>query len=441
MRSLDFRVIGAAPRPRQAEAMTSLPTLRTHGARVALTTLTVAVLGTAGAPSASAGIVEPFQPHSTITLAPGIEFAVGSMRTSGNLPQSVRVATVETRRSDVALKSVLSNDLVVKREVVTSMAIRKSAPGRMAMVATNGDMSARERVDAYAAPQSMAVSNGELLLAQACTRPTIGIGPDGDARIGDVRVHVTATPPGRSLPKQIHRVNTHRDDTKTVLFTKRFASSTRTRGGLEVVLQLEDTLRATGSQTVEVLRIRRGVGNTELRSGQAVLSVDNPRAGWVHDLSLGQRFELVTQVVREVDHRCGGTIAPAAGWSAVAEALGGNHFTARNAKLAAPTRSLYPAGVQRHPRTGVGVTADGRVLMVTVDGRRAGSAGVTLAEMGRLMLSLGAEHAINLDGGGSTVMARRILKSGEFRVANRPSDGRQRPATQALVAFEVAAGR
>ena len=205
------------------------------------------------------------------------------------------------------------------------------------------------------------------------------------------------------------------------------------------MLQLEDILRPNDSQMVQVLKIRRGAGNTTLRAGQAVLSVDNPKAGWIYDLRVGQRFELLTQVVRNVDNRCGGTIAPAAGWSEVSEALGGNHFTARNGKVAAPSRSLYPAGVQRHPRTGVGVTDDGRVLMVTVDGRRSGSAGVTLAEMGRLMLSLGARHAFNLDGGGSTVMARRILESGEFKVANRPSDGQQRPATQSLVAFEVEA--
>jgi hypothetical protein len=419
--------------------MMSLDTFRTVGARVALATLSVAVLSTPVASSVRAGITQPFDPRSTVALAPGIDFAVGTMRTSGDRPQSVRVATVETRRSNVRLKSVLSNDRVVRREVVTSMAIRMSEPERRAMVATNGDMSTRNRVDAYAAPQSMAASSGELLLAQACTRPTLGVDPDGDAHIGDVRVHVTAIPPGRTLPKQIHRVNTHRDDTKTVLFTKRFAASTRTRGGLEVVLQLEGILRPNDSQMVKVLKIRRGAGNTTLRAGQAVLSVDNPKAGWIYDLRDGQRFELLTQVVRNVDNRCGGTISPAAGWSEVSEALGGNHFTARNGKVAAPSRSLYPAGVQRHPRTGVGVTDDGRVLMVTVDGRRSGSAGVTLAEMGRLMLSLGARHAFNLDGGGSTVMARRILESGEFKVANRPSDGQQRPATQSLVAFEVEA--
>ena len=76
--------------------------------------------------------------------------------------------------------------------------------------------------------------------------------------------------------------------------------------------------------------------------------------------------------------------------------------------------------------------------MVTVDGRQSGySVGVTLAEMGRLMKSLGAKHAFNLDGGGSAVMARFKPQSGRFGVANRPSDGRQRPATQAFAVFRV----
>jgi exopolysaccharide biosynthesis protein len=66
--------------------------------------------------------------------------------------------------------------------------------------------------------------------------------------------------------------------------------------------------------------------------------------------------------------------------------------------------------------------------------------GVTLKEMGQLMRSLGARHAFNLDGGGSTVMARYKAGSGRFEVANKPSDGRQRPATQAFAAFEVTAG-
>ena len=398
----------------------------------------LALAATTLATTTDASITQPFRARSTIELAPGIRFEVGTMTTTGGRPQSVRVGTVDPRREDVKLKALLSNDMVVKREVVTRIVTAKSKPGFRPMIATNGDMSTRDRVDAYAAPQSMAVSNGELLLAQACVRPTLGIDPDGSARIAEVRAHVSAVPPGRSVPKQIHRVNTHRDDGHVVLFTRRFASSTRTAyGGVEVILDLEGKLRPNGVQNVRVVKVRKGGGNTPLRWGQAVLSVRNPTQKWVYRLRVGQRFGLTTQVVRKVDKPCGGTVEAAPAWSGISEAQGGNHFTLRDWSVAAPSRSSYPSGSQRHPRTGLGITDDGRVIMVTVDGRRTSSVGVTLAEMGQLMKSLGARHAFNLDGGGSTVMARHKSGSGRFEVANKPSDGRQRPATQAYAAFSV----
>lgn len=72
----------------------------------------------------------------------------------------------------------------------------------------------------------------------------------------------------------------------------------------------------------------------------------------------------------------------------------------------------------RHPRTGVGVdTTLDRFWMVVVDGRQeAWSAGMTLSELAQLMAALGADEALNLDGGGSSAMLVR------GRVANRPSD-------------------
>ena len=72
---------------------------------------------------------------------------------------------------------------------------------------------------------------------------------------------------------------------------------------------------------------------------------------------------------------------------------------------------------QRNPRTMAGVDANGRVLLVAVDGRQAGfSAGLTILEAARVMLALGAVTAINLDGGGSTTMVV------DGQVLNRPSD-------------------
>ena len=44
------------------------------------------------------------------------------------------------------------------------------------------------------------------------------------------------------------------------------------------------------------------------------------------------------------------------------------------------------------------------MLMVTIDGRKEGSTGVTLKELANIMKDLGCYEAINLDGGSSTVM-------------------------------------
>ncbi|HKK93958.1 MAG TPA: phosphodiester glycosidase family protein, partial [Longimicrobiales bacterium] len=70
----------------------------------------------------------------------------------------------------------------------------------------------------------------------------------------------------------------------------------------------------------------------------------------------------------------------------------------------------------RHPRTGIGFD-DERIWIVAVDGRRDGySAGMTLPELTRVFEALGVEEALNLDGGGSTVM----IVGGQ--VVSRPSD-------------------
>ncbi|MFF4276680.1 phosphodiester glycosidase family protein [Streptomyces sp. NPDC001536] len=60
----------------------------------------------------------------------------------------------------------------------------------------------------------------------------------------------------------------------------------------------------------------------------------------------------------------------------------------------------------RQPRTLAGIDRHGRLLLATVDGRQPGvSEGFTLGEAARFMRSLGAVHALNLDGGGSSAMA------------------------------------
>ncbi|MFR9126590.1 MAG: phosphodiester glycosidase family protein [Acidaminococcus intestini] len=83
----------------------------------------------------------------------------------------------------------------------------------------------------------------------------------------------------------------------------------------------------------------------------------------------------------------------------------------------------------RAPRTAVGIKKDGTILVVVADGRSSRSAGMTLPELARYLIQLGADRAMNFDGGGSSEM----VVNGA--VKNRPSDGAERPVRVALGLF------
>lgn len=86
----------------------------------------------------------------------------------------------------------------------------------------------------------------------------------------------------------------------------------------------------------------------------------------------------------------------------------------------------------RHPRTAIGVKADGSVFFIAADGRQSGySQGMTLYELADLMLDYGAVDAYNLDGGGSTTMVLRT-NTNTFEVVNQPSDGSPRTVTNSV---------
>jgi hypothetical protein len=128
------------------------------------------------------------------------------------------------------------------------------------------------------------------------------------------------------------------------------------------------------------------------------------------------------------------------------EVVGGYPFLVvqgqRNFFRASPGANLR----LRHPRTALCYNRE-KIMFVVVDGRQPQlSVGMTLEELGDLMVELGCETAMNTDGGGSSVMAvktevggsrseagNRTLEvggakpaAGELRIVNSPSDGPER---------------
>ena len=71
------------------------------------------------------------------------------------------------------------------------------------------------------------------------------------------------------------------------------------------------------------------------------------------------------------------------------------------------------------------------MLILVADGRQIGvSMGLMLQELAQILIEMGAEHAMNLEGGGSTTMVQNGT------IVNKPSDpAGERPVSDALLIF------
>lgn len=203
------------------------------------------------------------------------------------------------------------------------------------------------------------------------------------------------------------------------LFTHRFGAASPADSGA-VAVRVSRIAGGAASGAGVVASVDAHGGAVPLDSGAVVVVGRGAAARVLHTLPAGDTVQWRVELV------------PAAGQGApAAEAVGGQPVLLRDGAVAPDIRQGIAAsfGERRHPRTAVGITADGRLHWVTVDGRQAPySDGMSLAELADLMARLGARDAINLDGGGSTTMVVRGV------VVNRPSDAAgERAVGNALV--------
>jgi hypothetical protein len=142
----------------------------------------------------------------------------------------------------------------------------------------------------------------------------------------------------------------------------------------------------------------------------------------------GSHFNASGNVLQSLRAGQPAQITQSLGFPGAVDVLGGNPVLIQGGVEQYQDLSGPDAFFDRQPRTAVGVTSDGRMLLVVVDGRSPGySVGMTLQELADLMSSLGAQNAINLDGGGSSAMWLNGIR------VNRPSDGFERGVGSALV--------
>ncbi|HEY6015076.1 MAG TPA: phosphodiester glycosidase family protein, partial [Candidatus Limnocylindrales bacterium] len=215
----------------------------------------------------------------------------------------------------------------------------------------------------------------------------------------------------------INRINQLRRSGELALYTPHFNSRTSSvASGVDIIVSgVALPIRTSGTWTGTVQQTRIADGGGPIDPGAVVITV--PSTSPLVNLQPGEQVTITT------------TVTP--GWESVTQAVGGREWIVRDG---APYISPHPASADEiHPRSAVGLTADGRLILATVDGRESGvSEGVRLTELAELMMERGAVQAINLDGGGSSTLVVRRAGTETPVIVNKPSDGVERPVTNSI---------
>jgi Phosphodiester glycosidase len=353
---------------------------------------------------------KPPETRRSEAVAPGLEhieirrgdFSVGL----GPDRWVINVLVLDPSRTRLALGR--AHDRGVGAETVLSIAGRLGA-----LAATNGGYF-RTEGPYLGEPAGIVLQAGKVLSEPSRRRPGLAVSNRGSKTLlavvdVDFRAEIVAS---RKARLRIDGINRPRLDNETILFTPEFDRTTLTGPqGVEAVIQ-----KGRVSAVID------GSGSAVIPRGGWILSAHGSGAAWLRsNLKKGARVEMASDV----------RLGPKPAFTPEFIIGGGPRLVRGGRPAAADDPGIYSPGFAdaRHPRTAVGRRADGRILLVTVDGRQPEkSVGMTIAELTSLLLELGAVEAVNMDGGGSTTMVIR------GRVVNSPSDlTGERPVSDALL--------
>ncbi|HEY7004363.1 MAG TPA: phosphodiester glycosidase family protein [Gaiellaceae bacterium] len=348
---------------------------------------------------------------SAVELAPGIVYK-REVRRIGHERVVIHVLEAPKPGGLYGLEPVLSNGTVTGRETVSSMQRRLARKATLAGV--NGDLfnwsSGR--------PSGIFLRSGLLATRAAPLRSSLGIGSDGLLRTDFVRFQGTWQVGANRL--RLLREFNHPLEQKNgvALFSPTWGrKAPERRHAREVVLSHVARVGPNKDVVGTVVARPPGTGHRIPASGAVLQAAGDRRPVLLREAELGHTVAL--------------HVGLTPWWPGVGDAIGGGPrlVTGGVPVFQAGEEFLASQLLPRNPRTAVGQLANGRIVLVAVDGRVSWSAGLTNSQLARLMVKLGAVTAMALDAGGSTTMAWN------GRVLNHPSDGRERPIADALMVF------
>lgn len=207
--------------------------------------------------------------------------------------------------------------------------------------------------------------------------------------------HEIMLPNGRSL--KIDGINRDRQRNELLLYRPNFHFVTLTMpDGVEVVVRNNT-----------VTEIHDAQGSTPIPKDGYILSANGwKRVALLAQVKIGDTLRIQEKVIPE-------RMGESKSWEGYTHIIGGGPLLLRNGVVS--TRDAYEReGFDSafhsfwHPRTAVGKKADGTLFFVTISAAKPGvRRGVMLHKLAKLFVEWGATDAVNLDGGGSTMMVIR----------------------------------
>ncbi len=276
-------------------------------------------------------------------------------------------------------------------------------------------------------PLDLAIHNGHLYSFPYAGRPAIGFTRNGTAVIDQLDETCTLT---KDDGTHIHITGIDEPSAlnSAVLYNSYYQLPVVAHNtGVVITLNCGE-LSPTTHERVRVISAQpMAAGETVAPplQGRMLLLLAGQPAVEAANIGVGDRCTLTAMLTEH-----GGSSRRAI-WQHVLEAVSGGPWILRNNKVVPPSLQpgfgLHSFILYHHPRTAVGITANGDLILGVVDGRSPLSSGMSLAQLGELMKQAGAVDAMNLDGGGSSVMVVR------GRVVNMPSDGTSRLVANSLL--------
>ena len=283
-------------------------------------------------------------------------------------PVRINVVEVDLKlANDLELTPALSSELTLK----SRQSITRIAQNNNALVALNGT---------YFKPQS-GVPLGTLMINEKIytgpiyDRVALGIFEDG---FDTARITLNAEIKGSGSRIKVNNVNQPRMlSTHVLVFTPEWGKLAPAAPKYGVGLQVSDG------------KITKASAN----------AIEIPLNGYVISGPKSVLYTLLKD--KDVDLE----IKTIPEWKGVKHIISGGPYLVKDGEVYVDmTAQKLQAIGGRNPRSAIGYTADNNVILVAVDGREGSSIGMTLMELANFMHSIGCVSAINLDGGGSTVM-------------------------------------